>query len=44
MRPDTPGQTKLRMIESRLRRLAKEDPAMAALATRVAKAREMMSS
>ena len=44
MRPDTPGQTKLRMIESRLRRLAKQDPAMAAVAARVAKAREMMSS
>jgi hypothetical protein len=43
MRSDAPGQTKLRMIESRLRRLAKEDPAMAAVAKRVAMAREMMS-
>lgn len=42
-RPDAPGQTKLRMIESRLRRLAKADPAMAAVAKRVAMAREMMS-
>jgi hypothetical protein len=43
MRPDAPGQTRLRMIESRLRKLAKQDPAVAAIAKRVETAREKMA-
>jgi hypothetical protein len=43
MRPDAPGQTKLRMIESRLKKLAKQDPAIAAVAKRVEMARERMT-
>lgn len=39
-RPDAAGPTKLRMIESRLRALAQEDPAFAAIARRVVQARE----
>lgn len=42
-RPDTPGQTKLRMIESRLGKLAKQEPALAAIAKRVSLAREKMA-
>ena len=39
-RPDVSGPIKLRMIESRLRRLAEDEPALAAIARRVAQARE----
>jgi hypothetical protein len=38
-RPETPGQAKIRMIESRLSALAKEDKTLAAIAERVAVAR-----
>ena len=38
-----PGQTKLRMIESRLRRVSPQDLALSAIAKRVAMAREMMA-
>ena len=39
-RADASGPIKLRMIESRLRRLAQDDPAFGAIALRVAQARE----
>lgn len=39
-RPDASGPTKLRMIESRLQRLAQDEPAFDAIARRVAQARE----
>ena len=39
-RPQTPGAMRLRMIESRLRSLAEEQPAFALIAQRIAKARE----
>lgn len=41
LRTDMPGQTKLGMIESRLRRLAKRDPALGSIAMRIEKAREL---
>lgn len=39
-RADTPGQLKLRMIESRLRSLAEDNAVFAAIAQRMAQARE----
>jgi hypothetical protein len=39
-RPNTPGQLKLRMIESRLRSLADDNEAFAVIAQRMAQARE----
>jgi len=39
-RPETTGQTKLRMIESRLRSLAQDDPTFEVIAGRVGQARE----
>lgn len=39
-RPGTPGQLKLRMIESRLRTLAEDHPSFGAIAQRMARARE----
>jgi hypothetical protein len=41
VRTDVPGQTKLGMIESRLHRMAKKDPALASIAARVDRAREL---
>jgi hypothetical protein len=42
-RPETPGQAKIRMIESRLRQLANKNPAFGQIAKRVAMAREMVT-
>jgi hypothetical protein len=41
VRTDMPGQTKLGIIESRLHRMAKKDPALASIAVRVERAREL---
>jgi hypothetical protein len=43
MRQDAPGQTKLRMIESRLKKLATQDAVLAAIAKRVEMARARMA-